>query len=283
MCEILSYLNWENAKSFANSAFTTALVGSLAGAFAGAYAAQRIVERAKEKELLLAQLRNINAAITTAFSVCNTMISFKKQHVREIATLFQNQKVAFIEHHRKVSSGESAEELRMQVDLRNLETPRVPTEVLQTLLFERISVTGRPLALVSTLLQTVESLARSVATRNNLVERFKKIDPNSLPQFSAIYFGLPFGGGHIDLQYSDTVTAISRLTDDAIFFSELIAKDLHEYGETVLAQYKKLSRDKTQSVSTGDFTLAREAGLMPNEDDYQDWLKGFVKKSSAAT
>lgn len=280
MCEIFAYLNWENVKLFANSAFTTSLVRALAGAFAGAYAAQRIVERAKDKELLLSQLRNTNAATTTAFSICNTMLSFKKQYVKQMATSFTDQKAQFIEHHRKVTSGENIKELRMQLDLRYLEAPRVPVEVLQTLLFERISVTGRPLALISTLIQTLESLKRSVAARNSLIEQFKKVDPNALPQFNAIYFGLPFDGGHLDQQYSDTVMAISKLTDDAIFFSSLIAKDMNEYGENILVRYKKLSRDKTQSVSTCDFTIAKKNGLMPSEDDYQDWLKGFVKKST---
>lgn len=278
MSELSSCLTWENIKSFANSAFLTSLIGSLTGAFAGAVAAQRIAEKAKDKELLLTQLRNINAAIVTAFSICNTIISFKKQHVRDITTLFQNQKEQFIEHHRKVTSGEIVGELRMQVDLRNLEVPMAPVEILQTLVFERISVTGRPLAVVSTLHQTLESLVSAVAKRNSLIEQFKLVDPNSLPQFHAIYFGLPFGGGHLDLQYSDTVSAISRLTDDAIFFSELITNDLNEYGETVLTRYQKISQDKTQSVSTSDFSPARDTGLMPNTSEYQDWLKGFVKK-----
>jgi hypothetical protein len=283
MCEILQYLTWENVKSFANSAFTTSLAGALAGAFAGAYAAQRIVERAKERELLLGQLRNSNAAITTAFSVCNTMIGFKGQQVKEIASLFEKQKAEFIAHHHKAPAGEGVEPMRLQVDLRMLDTPRVPVEILQTLIFERISVVGRPLALVSALIQVVDSLGHSVTLRNDLIEKFKGVDPNTQPEFCAIYFGLPFGGGHIDQQHSDTVTAISRLTDDAIFFSELIAKDMHEYGETVLAQYKKVSRDKTLSVSSCDFSAPRNAGLMPNDDNYQSWLKGFPKKADATT
>ena len=182
MCDILFYLTWENAKAFANSAFTTSLVGALAGAFAGAVAAQRVAERAKDKEILLGQLRNTNASIVTAFSICNAFLAFKKQHVREIAALFLKQKELFIEHQQKISAGEDVAQLYLLFDLRNIESPRVPVAVLQNLLFDRISVTGRPLALMSTLQQTIESLERSVAARNNLIEQFKKIDPNQQPQ-----------------------------------------------------------------------------------------------------
>lgn len=63
--------------TFANTTFATALIGSLAGAFAGAYGAQRIAERSKTKELLLAEIRNTNAAIMVASVVFSFFMARK--------------------------------------------------------------------------------------------------------------------------------------------------------------------------------------------------------------
>jgi hypothetical protein len=67
-----------DAKDFFNSVFFTAIAGSLAGAFAGARAAQRIAEKTRNKEELLREIRNTNAATMVAFGVCNSLISGQK-------------------------------------------------------------------------------------------------------------------------------------------------------------------------------------------------------------
>jgi hypothetical protein len=82
----------QGAEGFFNSVFFTAIAGSLAGAFGGAYAAQRIAEKSRDKNEVLKEIRNTNAAIIVAFSICNTLISAKKQHVRALKAGFDNLK-----------------------------------------------------------------------------------------------------------------------------------------------------------------------------------------------
>ena len=277
-CETFASV-WEGVKTFASSGFVIALIGSFAGAFAGALGAQRIVERSKEQELVLLQLRNTNAAIMVALSVCNAMIAIKHQHVASLHATFRRQREELLDFKRKRDAGAIPREtpFEFQADLRTLPAPLAPIDVLQIQVFERLSVTGRPLALVTTLSQTILSLATSIATRNALIERFKTAGGSTNPEFLNLYFGFPSSSGHHSTEYADTVEAIHNLTDDAIFFSHLLCRDLQDHGRTILERYKARFKDDSQSVSKPDFSKAKEAGLFPDEANYQDWLRGFGK------
>lgn len=220
-------LSWENLRALLNSGFTTSLVGALAGAYAGATAAQKIAERNKEREQLLTQIRSSNAAIMVAFGICNTGLAMKRQHTKSLHEKFNEQKNGLIEHIRKRESGEiNAETLfEFQADLRTLQMPLLPINVLQNLIHEKLSMSGRPLALVATLAGASSSLEDTIRNRNLQIERFKRIPPNQKDSvFPAIYFGLPFGGGHVSTEYADIIDALYRLTDDVIFLASCFVK-----------------------------------------------------------
>lgn len=277
-CDTFTWV-WEGTKAFASSGFLIALIGSFAGAFAGALGAQRIVERFKERELLLLQLRNTNAAIMVSFSVCNSIITIKDRHVASLSATFRRQEEELRDFDRKRDSGAIPPEkpFEFQADLRTLPLPLTPIDILQTQVFERLSVTGRPLAVVTTLSQTIQSLTTSIAARNALIERFMAAGGSANPEFHNQYFGLPSSSGHHSTEYPDTIEAIHSLTDDAIFFSHLLCDDLQDHGNSVLNRYKARFKDDSQSVSKPNFAKAKEAGLLPDGANYQDWLHGFGK------
>ena len=91
----------------------------------------------------------------------------------------------------------------------------------------------------------------------------------------AMYFGQPYGPGHVSEEFPDTVSSMYSKTDDVIFFSELLGTDLMEHGEGLMSRYKKLAKPAQLKISSLDFSEARTQGLMPDPDEYQDWLKGF--------
>ena len=80
-------------------------------------------------------------------------------------------------------------------------------------------------------------------------------------------------------EYKDTVESLYTLTDDMIFFSELLVKDLIEHGNEILNRYKKIAKVKKEKIITIDFEKAHEGGLMPPEDNYREWLNGFKKSA----
>lgn len=275
---IANFTTWEATKNLANSAFTTALIASFAGAFAGAVAAQRIVERGKHREELLREIRNTNAAIAIAFGICNSLLALKKQYVKDLKTRFDAHKAAALEFKQKRKNGEiqGDEQFVFQADLQTLQTLPLPTDTLRAVVFERLSLVGRPLNLVMTLAQTAQSLDDSVNKRNTLIETYKTefaIDDRNFP---LLYFGFPYRDGHANLDYPGTVEAISNQTNDGIFFSNLLCNDLHEHGQHLADEFKKKFKKEAPRVEKVDFGPAAE--LMPDEKDYTDWTWAFVKK-----
>lgn len=269
---------WESLKLLANSEFATSLVGALAGAFAGATAAQRMAERSKLREELTKEIRNINAGITIAFSIVNTMLALKKQHVRGLKAAYDDECARFDTYVAKLKSDKAlkGEVFHLQMDFRSLPQILPPASTLQSLVFERISVTGRPLSLTASLLEAIEHLNDSILRRNDLIADFKKGGGSSLrADLKDMYLGLPDADGNVNQEYRDTISAIASHTDDAIFLGNLLCTDLRKYGLEVAERFSHLFRDAAPRVTEVDFATARESGLLPNDEEYSTWFTAF--------
>lgn len=278
MCtDILSFtaelFSWHNVAGFLNSNFTAALAGALGGALA----AQRIGDRAKQRDALLQEIRSTNAAIMVTFTICNAGLALKKQFVKEIYETYTAKKVELKEFQRRCAAGQQHPDrpFEFQADFRTLQMPAVPADVLRTQVYESISASGRPLALVAALVGAIASLADTIQKRNTLIERFRELGPAGTDRLPAFYFGLPYGPGHVSTEFSDTIDSLRSLTDDVIFFSELLGKDLMTHGNRILDQYRNVAKVKKEKISSVDFTEPRKQGLMPDAANYADWLKGF--------
>lgn len=265
--------HWSEIKDF-----FIAIVGSLAGAFAGAYGAQRIIERAKLREDLIKEIRNSNATIMISFAVCNSILGLKKQHVKRIKETFDKQKKDFLDFQKKREERTvSSSEFYFVADLQTLSLPKLPVEVQQKQVFEKLSIIGRPLSLTTTLTQTIHSFSASLEKRNQLIELFKSVGSND-PRFVTLYFGLPMNG-HVNKEYPDMVDAIWHQTDDGIYFSKLLCQDLVEYGQSISKQFKRKFGKGSPSVNKPDFSKAENADLMPKDENYSDWTSMFVRQA----
>lgn len=270
--ELYSWFTWEGLKTLANSAFITSLVGALAGAWAGARAAQKIAERSKAKDVALAELRSTNAAIMVSFSIFTSILSLKNQHVKPMYAAFQTEKVKLAEVEAKRAAGEKAQ-LEFQADMRKFPTIVVPIEVLRDLLFQKTSATGRPLALVAILVQSLQGLDQTIATRDRLIDAFaQKVPKEIMPR---LYFGLPLPNGDLDKTFPDVVEAAHSYTNDVAFFSKLLCEDLMEHGARVHKATEKLLGAQAPRVSQVDFTTPKAAALLPPDTDYDQWTNGF--------
>ena len=129
-----------------------------------------------------------------------------------------------------------------------------------------------------TLIQTVQSLQDSTTKRNGLIEGYKTEFANNTQELVPRYFGFPYGGGHVNLDYPNTIEAIYRQTDDGIFFSNLLCKDLHIHGKHLTDEFTKKFKKDAPRVSEVDFAAAVASALMPDAKDYDDWTTAFVKK-----
>ena len=264
-----------------NSNFSTALLGSLAGAFAGAIAAQRIMERSKRRDELLKELRNTNAAIMVSFSICNAALALKKQHVQPLYETFNQEKAALQEFNQQRSSGQRQGNsiYHFQADFIVFEAPTLPMDTLKDLVFNKISAHGRPLSLVSVLDGSANGLRGAIAKRDQLVELIKKgdISEAELPFY---YFGLPLPSGHTNQEYPDLVMAIYSHVNHIVFFSALLCGDLMAHGNRLHNAFKIQLGKGAPNVSSTDFSKPRDAGLIPPDSEYSDWLKGFAEQDS---
>lgn len=249
-----------------NSNFLTAL----AGAFAGAYGAQWIIKRIERKRRHLEEIRSTNAAIMVAFGITNTFCALKDQHVKGLKDGFDRQRTALEAHQLQKNQGSipPQQPFEFEANFQTLLPIHVPIEVLHKLLFEKISVAGRPLTLVATLSQSIDVLNNSHERRNEIIAKCQANSPLHPDVLASIYFGLPDRNGHIDRSYPDSVDAISNQTDDCIFFSKLLGEDLFEHGQQLAKSFGKHS----PPIQKVDFTKAEQNGLIPDTKLYVDWL-----------
>lgn len=268
---------WPEIKDFFNSTFFTAIAGSFAGALGGAWAAQSIAEKAKYKEQLLKEICYTNASIMVATGICSSLLQLKKQYIKSLKENLEAQKTAFLEYQKKFALGQvrKDEEFHIIYDFQTLLSPLLPLDILQRQVFEELSLVGRPLRLTTTLYQTVQELSMSLEKRNQLIELYKGTNTIS----PALYFGFP-QVGQVNQDYPSAVDAIYSQTDDGIFFSQLLSKDLVEHGNQLLMKLGRLSKKDLPVISTFDFTEAEITGYMPSSDNYTDWFTKFVKVSS---
>lgn len=271
------WMTWEAVKAFGNSAFTTSLVGALSGAFAGAVAAQHVANSSKLRDELTKEVRNINAAITLAFSVVNGGLAIKKQHVRTLKAAYDDEVARHADYSIKRAAGliQGNTPYELRADFRSLPIVSPPVAILQEVVFSRLSTTGRPLSLVASLAEAVESLNASIAKRNELIELFKEGQFPKGADLPSLYLGLPYAEGHLNQEYGDTVKAIAQYTDDAIFFSHLLCHDLREYGLKVVERNKGTLKGLPLRITEVDFKDAQENKLLPADKEYATWFTAF--------
>ncbi len=250
-------------KSILNSNFTTSLIG----AFAGAYGGQWIVGKSKNREELLSQISNTNAATTMCFSIWNSFINLKKQSVQDLHENFHASRTEFLS---KIEAGETP---TIQADLRYINPTITPVEILHKQVFEKISISGRPLLLVIQLIQSINSLTDSLLKRNQWIEQAQKqgIRIES-------YFAIRDSNGHTDEIYKSALQGIRDYTDDCIFFSSQLCKDLAAHAKQLQTQFKK-KYDQKPNITTPDFSDASLASLMPDERKYSSWFENFKSES----
>lgn len=269
-------MSWQNLAAIVNSAFMTSLVGALAGAYAGAYGAQRIAERSVKRAELQMQIRNCNTAITLSFMVCNSMIALKQQQTKVLCDTYFAKKAQLAGFLKMRAGGEIHPEVPFDftAELGSVPFPTVPIDALRSLVYEKLPVSPRPIALVATLTGALSSLAETIENRNGLLSKFKNATPEH-GNLLAFYFGLPYAGGHVSTEYPDAMDALKNLTDDVIFFSHLLCKDLEAHGNQVLYKLRSNFKGVVDQIHAIELSPERTADLIPPAEQYSEWMSGF--------
>jgi hypothetical protein len=262
-----------------NSNFVTSIAGALAGAFFGAWGAQKIAARSKRRDDLLNEIRNTNAAIMLAFTVTDLSLSLKKQHVKPLKKIFEQQQLAYAIHLTQRTLG-VARPVAIHFDLGTITPITLPMNILQHTVFEKISIGGRPLALMAILSQSAEILNASLKHRNELVTEFERRNVRNSAALLPEYLGLVQPPGKINQKYPDFVSAIFATTDDLIFFSLLMGKDLVAHGDKLAERFKREFEENPPAISRLMHWRQDVSSLIPDDSEYRSWLDGFVTQTA---
>jgi hypothetical protein len=215
------------------------------------------------------------------FSIVNAALALKKQHVKPMFEKFQADRAALekFESDRAARRLPQGAQFQLVADLRSFPVPTIPIETLKALVFEKISAQGRALALVSVIEQSLVGVREAILRRDALIQRFQSgaIPTQQLPYH---YFGFAHATG-TNQEYPDLVGAIHEYVDDLAFFSALLCEDLNAHGEAIRAAFAKKFKKQAPNSTAADFSGPRQAGLLPPEKNYSDWLKAFVTKDAS--
>jgi hypothetical protein len=243
-----------------------ALIPPLAGALAGAMAAQGIAARNKYRDEQLKELRSIPVTAALAYSVTEAFIAVKKGNVKPMYDHWDADRLRREQVVRSAPAGVSPL-FEFDADFRTLTPVKASVDHLRSLMFANISLDPRAVSLMTALERSVDQHANVIAENNRLVAQFEHDRPNPA-ELAARLFGLPMGT-RIDDRYKTTIRALYSGTDDCIMFSKLLGDDLVERGKRLAAKIPK--RLRGQYVAA-DFSRAERQGLMPNPEDFRDWL-----------
>lgn len=271
---------YESVEWALNSPAAIGLISAFAGAFAGALGAQRIAERAKERSDLIRQLRNTNAAITLAHTICNGALALKKQHVLPMISTYREQKTAALSAIERAAKGEGPIVFHLEADLRLFPHPESPIESIKQVLFNSISANGLVLALVAVTDQSLIGLRSAINLRKSLAEELHCLNKSDR-EFSDRYLGLRTPQGNVNELYPNVIDMIEAHTNEVAFFSARLAEELVAHGTRIQKIInRRFGRRKAQKVFTVDYAKPRELGLIPPDSEYLDWLKGFKQPST---
>ena len=248
--------------AIADSPISIAVVSTFLAAFAGTWGAQLLAERKAERRALLAEIRGTNAALGLVFTISNTYITTKKQHIRALVQDYEAQVAA---RHAHLAGVDSPFAYRME--LQTISPPFSPIDELRQMLREKITPDGRAMILLTPLVQSIHGFADTVTQRNVWIAEVKAMPANSDVLVGAWFFGIPYAPGRIDDRYPNFINALKHQTDDCIAFSILLGQSLVSYGERLTTRYG----DGAPRISKASYDNA--ADLLPDMSLYAAWLK----------
>jgi hypothetical protein len=229
--------------------------------------------REKSKEQLINEVRNTNRAINIAAGVFNSLLTLKKELLIPLKDDWEKQKNEYLNHVERIRLGEISQDEKIDLvfNLQSLTLQRLPVDILQKQIFEKLSLTGRPLSLITSLIHAADILSIFVEKRNQLIESYK-VKSNLTP---SLYFGIR-NLGQINEDYPSTIKNIYQMVSDGIFFSNLLCKDLMEHGKETRDRFRRLYDKEAPKVTTFD-VLEENLSLIPGNDEYPDWIANFIK------
>jgi len=230
-----------------------------------------VASRAQTKRAIVAELHALRADHALCFSIASKALAIKKQHIRPLKAAFDD---AFAAHAEYVANPLGV--FTLHIDLRTISQTEFPASALEKTLLDKCFLGGEGIATLVAVMDGVHDLKASLTLRNELVDDFRKNTPTTHEQKLARYFGIA-AGDQRDERFRDNVIALFAQVDDCIFF----ARKLSDHTLASENKLRKKHRWKYwlpgRTLKPARWTLAEQEGLLPQDADYANWTRGFVK------
>jgi hypothetical protein len=165
------------------------------------------------------------------------------------------------------------------LDLRTLSKVRFDGPTLERIVFEKCSLGHLGLAAVLSLEDATNDLNTSIEYRNNLISQFQQNPPATELKRIILYVGA-YDGGKVDLRFAHNLEALLHQADDIIFFGMVLSQELLKLERRLRARNWWKYRLGVPKQYPADWTIARNENLIPEREQYADWLRGFAKVPS---
>ncbi|RWN34171.1 MAG: hypothetical protein EOR97_05290 [Mesorhizobium sp.] len=266
---------WHYVNSSPN--FVPSVVG-IAAAFAGSWGAQIAILRRERRREIIASVNSVNEAQALCFTIANSFMSLKNQHLIGMLQRFRATEARFeaFSNEKQVRNdyGDLVNVFEFQAELHTLPIIKVPIERLETTIFEKLGLGSRPLALTIELARAIDAVNTSTSGRNEIVTKWYEAPQVSHDAMLVRYLGVKVRGG-ADEKYKQTLFAIETYCNDCIFFAKLLSETLNEHGNRFRRRYRHHIFWRLPKVAKADFSSPQAQSLVPDSSGYQAWLDGF--------
>jgi hypothetical protein len=255
--------------------FFATLAAAAFGAFAGAW----ITSRMQAKRQVISELNNISAAMMLSYSIFNRTMALKKQFVVPMRDEYERARREYAEtvaNQSNRGATDATNVFRPRAELKTLPIQKMPTDLLERHVFEKISVGGRALAAAVELVGAIDALNRVIRFRNDFIATdLQRSSATSPRPFAERIFGLRTETGVTDERFPNSVAATVQLTDDCLFFSKVLADDLLRVGKAGRRRHIRRLMLGLPKIRGADWSPVEKAGLIPPLAAYAPWLDGF--------
>ncbi|MER8802451.1 hypothetical protein [Mesorhizobium sp. M0998] len=260
--------------------FVPVVVAGAAASYAGAWGAQVAIFRRDQRREVVATLRAVNAAQALCFSIGNSFMALKKQHLVAMLARFremEKQFAEFMEKRQAAKEAEQPEKFLFQADLHTLPISKVPMDRLETIVFEKLTLDTKTLSLVIAVSTAIDALNTSTTARNDMIAKWYEGPARPDDEILIRYLGIPFEGG-ADETYKQMLFAIESYCHDCIHFCKELAEALTKHGQGVRRKYWHHIFWRLPKVAKADYSAPEVQELLPDPKDYEQWHKGFASE-----
>lgn len=166
----------------------------------------------------------------------------------------------------------------MQVDLRTLSLINFPDHSLEKAVLEKCFLGSEAIATLVAVLDATDDLKTSITLRNELVNEFRKEQPDNHHAKIERYLGFQSATAK-DQRIRDNIEALLAQTNNCIFFSMRLGEHIRRAENSLRRRNGWRYRLPGRKLKAANWSRAE--ALIPPDEDYADWTSGFVKDRSA--